>query len=72
MKKEENKTLRGMVAELEENLEAYRNADHIINVWKLKYAYASPDKKLILLKEMLRLCSFSEEEIDKIISTNKL
>jgi Holliday junction resolvasome RuvABC DNA-binding subunit len=63
----EKKTIGRMISELEANLNACREADKIINEWKFRYTTASDELKPQLLKEMLHVCGFSPEEIDKMV-----
>ncbi len=68
----EKKTIGRMISELEADLEACREADRIICEWKFRYTLANDALKPQLLKEMLHVCGFSAEEIEKMVSNTSV
>lgn len=56
------------IAELERDLELYREADRQLGLWKLVFDASSDEKKKEMLVDMLKdRCGFSEEDVTKML-----
>lgn len=54
-----------MISELEQDLEACRKADQIIENWKFLYSISNESKRRRLMVEMLETMGFPKDDIYK-------
>lgn len=67
-KREEKKTIGDMIAELEADLNAYREADKKLSIFRLLLnAAKEPEKKIIIKGWLERECGFTRKEVNKIV-----
>lgn len=63
------KTIGQMIAELEAQIEQYREADRKIAYWKLLFDASSEKRQMEMIKELLKTSGFSAKEIKEMLPT---